>query len=424
MNIVIRFFILLLKFIIDAFGDILVKFGLRLEPLTFETVCKGLSKQAKSDLLQTEYAKNNFMVLIEHITSCDELPLTGHYFTRVWMIKLLELRVRVQRCLKEDPSIYKVPLTRPVFFVTLMRTGSTFLHHLLSQDKNWRCPELWELEDCAPPPGGQDDSRRIAESRLKWNISSCLMGWKDVQKTHTFDPRNPEDLAFIGYLDGHFVGSSLLHRGMEGEFTDYFRNQSEKIQDIYEENNRVRMQMICKNSDMTKRRLLAMHHTSPVHLRALLKAFPDAQIITIHRDFVGQMKSSCELIRTISRPTRRLFIKDNEGYGRRVLNSVYHDAEKLVKWRRDCNFESKDFQRFVDVHFKDLIKNPIETVQQIYNQLDQELTTEAKENMTKFLSNHKKSNAKAKYNIEEFGLTENQIRQKFKFYTDYFKVKT
>lgn len=175
---------------------------------------------------------------------------------------------------------------------------------------------------------------------------------------------------------------------------------------------------------MNKRRLLTMHHTSPVHMRALLKVFPDAQIITIHRDFVGQMKSSCELIKAISRPTRRQFVKDNEGYGRRVLRSVYLDAKKLVEWRKEGNYETKDFKRFIDVQFKDLIKNPIETVQEIYKQLDQEFTNEAKANMIKFLSNHKKSNAKAKYDITDFGLTEQQIRDKFQFYSDYFKIKT
>lgn len=175
---------------------------------------------------------------------------------------------------------------------------------------------------------------------------------------------------------------------------------------------------------MNKKRLLTMHHTSPVHLRALLKVFPDAQIVTIHRDFVGQMKSSCELIKSISKPTRRLLVKDDEGYGRRVLRSVYLDAKKLVKWRKEDNFETDKFQRFIDVQFKDLVTKPIETVQEVYKQLNQEFTNEAKANMIKFLTNHKKSNAKAKYNIKDFGLSEKQIRDKFKFYTDYFSIKT
>lgn len=74
------------------------------------------------------------------------------------------------------------------------------------------------------------------------------MGWNQVNSIHSFDPRNPEDLAFNGYVDCNFIGSSLLHKGMEGEFTDHFRNPSESLQDLYEENMKVRLQMICKNS--------------------------------------------------------------------------------------------------------------------------------------------------------------------------------
>lgn len=173
MNVVVRFFILLVKFIVDMIGDFLYKLGFKLDVLNLTTVCNGLSKQAKSELLQTDYLRKNLVTLMDNMVADNEMPISGKFFTKVWMIKLLELRVRIQRCLKEDPSIYNVPLKRPIFFVTLMRTGSTFLHHLLSQDKNWRCPELWELEDCAPPPGGKDDAQRIAENRLKWSKYKC-----------------------------------------------------------------------------------------------------------------------------------------------------------------------------------------------------------------------------------------------------------
>lgn len=74
------------------------------------------------------------------------------------------------------------------------------------------------------------------------------MGWNNINSIHSFDPRNPEDLAFNGYIDCNFIGSSLLHKGMEDEFTDHFRNPSESLQDLYEENMKVRLQMMCKNT--------------------------------------------------------------------------------------------------------------------------------------------------------------------------------
>lgn len=169
MNIIIRFLILFLKYIVDKIGDVFQKFGFAKDVLTLDSICNNLSKEARTELLQTDYLRKNLVTLIENMKNFNELPITGQYFTKVWMIKLMESRATIIRYLKEDPSIYQVPIKRPVFFITLMRTGSTFMHHLMSQDKNWRCPELWELEDCAPPPGGKNDAERIAASRLKWS---------------------------------------------------------------------------------------------------------------------------------------------------------------------------------------------------------------------------------------------------------------
>lgn len=154
----------------DLIGDVFHAFGFKLTLLSYDSLCRAVSKPARTELMKEGYVQDNLKMFIKYFTAGNRVPLSSQFFFKLWAANLLELRVRIARCLKEDPSIYQVPLRRPVFFVTLWRTGSTHLHHLLSQDKNWRCPELWELEDCAPPPGGFDDEKRIKKSEIKWGI--------------------------------------------------------------------------------------------------------------------------------------------------------------------------------------------------------------------------------------------------------------
>ncbi|CAD5124565.1 DgyrCDS12839 [Dimorphilus gyrociliatus] len=421
MHIIFRFIILFIKCLMDIIGDIFYYFGLKLSPLTFENISKELTKEARSELLQVEYLQDNLDVFIRTIADGNTMPVTGRYFTKVWLIHLLELRVRIKRCLKEDPSIYRVPLKRPIFFVTMMRTGSTFMHCLMAEDDQWSCPKLWELEDFSPPPGttAADDKTRIARCQLKWEITSTLMGWNDVKKAHGFNPLTPEDLLFLYHLDFKFI--TAMHDRMEGEFMDFFQNQPANLELIYNKNLKTHLQMICKNKDMENKRLLTMLHASPAHLESLLQVFPDAQIITLHRDPVGVMKSVCDLIHTNSRTCRRLFVDNKKGVGRRLLKSLTNDSKNLVKWRKDQNLEGKGIQRFIDVNFKDLIKNPIETVQSVYKQLGTTLDDNSYKKMAAFLNSHKKSSSKA-FDIQDFGLTKETIRESFKEYTDYFKV--
>ncbi|CAD5124567.1 DgyrCDS12841 [Dimorphilus gyrociliatus] len=424
MNILLRFLILSLKFIVDLIGDIFHAFGLKVSLLSYDSLVRSLSKPAKTELMKAVYVQDNLKMFTKYFTAGNRVPLSAQFFFKIWATNLLEMRVRINRCLKEDPSIYRVPFRRPVFFVTLWRTGSTHLHHLMSQDKKWRCPELWELEDCAPPPGGFDDERRIKKSALKWDITSVLMGWNDINKVHKFNARNPEDLLILYHTDFAMVQTALMHEYVEGVYMDFVCNPKESLQNIYDRNLKTRLQMICRNSDMERRRLLTMIHTFPVHMESLLETFPDAQIITLHRDPANQIKSACELIKVNTQSTKRIFASDNVGYGRRVFKAVLRDTKRMIKWREDPKLQAKDFERFIDVQFKDLIEDPIGTVEYIYKKLDMTLDQEAKVNMLNFLNDHTKSTKNTKVSkLFDYGLTEDYVRDSLKYYIDYFNVK-
>lgn len=170
MHILLRFIILFIKCLFDIIGDIFYFFGFKISPLTVENISKDISKEARSELLQYQYLRENLEVLLRNFTYGNTVPVTGRYFSKIWLNQLLELRVQIKRYLKEDPTVYKVPFRRPVFFVTMMRTGSTFLHCLMSQDDQWKCPKLWEMEDFCPPPGVNKkiDETKLAHSKLKY----------------------------------------------------------------------------------------------------------------------------------------------------------------------------------------------------------------------------------------------------------------
>jgi hypothetical protein len=59
-------------------------------------------------------------------------------------------RLRTVEYFKRVPAVLKVPVPGPVFVMGLPRTGTTFLHRLLSLDPRVRAPLTWEL--LAPCP--------------------------------------------------------------------------------------------------------------------------------------------------------------------------------------------------------------------------------------------------------------------------------
>ena len=74
----------------------------------------------------------------------------GYIAAQLDVIFVLVARLRKTQYIKENPGILNVPVREPVFVMGLPRTGTTFLHRLLSLDPKVRAPLLWELANSVP----------------------------------------------------------------------------------------------------------------------------------------------------------------------------------------------------------------------------------------------------------------------------------
>ena len=96
-------------------------------------ICRGI-RDGFADATQKEQRYTN----IGFISARIELNMT---FVR---------RLKMIEYLKQVPRVLSIGVPSPVFVMGLPRTGTTFLHRLLSLDPQVRAPFLWEL--LAPVP--------------------------------------------------------------------------------------------------------------------------------------------------------------------------------------------------------------------------------------------------------------------------------
>ena len=69
----------------------------------------------------------------------------GKFIAHDSLLRRLVARLRVKAELSKKPELTATPLKPPVFVLGLPRTGTTFLHRLLSLDPNVRFPKTWEV---------------------------------------------------------------------------------------------------------------------------------------------------------------------------------------------------------------------------------------------------------------------------------------
>lgn len=170
MNILLKFLLISFKYICDAIGDFLYLWNIILFPMNVDAIIESQPEEVRKDLEENKAAKKNLYMWCDNLFFKNYLPASARLFAKNVINNTFRTRHNILRTLASDPSIKNVPLKRPVFIVTLMRTGSTFLHCLMDQDQRWRCPRLWELEVCGPSPGADAnlDLKREKASKFQW----------------------------------------------------------------------------------------------------------------------------------------------------------------------------------------------------------------------------------------------------------------
>lgn len=161
----------------------------------------------------------------------------------------------------------------------------------------------------------------------------------------------------------------------------------------------------------TKRWVLKM----PFHMFTmdeLMKTYPDAKVIFMHRDPVDVVGSWCSLVRT----TRSILNKDVnlDTIGAEeldALSTMTSNASQFRKAHRELD------NRFVDVHYDDFIQNPFKTLRRVYDTFDISMPSDLEEKIDNYLVKDKKSRAsciKHNYSLKEFGLTREAVDAAFK----------
>lgn len=348
----------------------------------------------------------------------------------------------VQYC-KDNPVVEKIPVRAPVFVMGLPRTGTTFMHRLLSLDPSCRAPLTWELFNPVPRvqghSGSAEDVKAHEEDRehrrkfvKKILATRRSMGDDALAHIHEVGADLPEEcllclsdnlpclpmLLYDDYLN-YEAFLSVDSTPAYATYKKYLQLLSYQINDFKNGDNGV---------EAPKRWMLKC----PIHLfypKELAKVFPDAKLIWNHRHPVSAVPSMCSLLKAFHQLYYEPDCRDDKELGR-VLKTVSENV--LEQTPKDIAASGLDCAHIV---YNDLIKDPLNMVQTIYKQFGWEYTDEYDRILKEYLKKNaeerealKKKNASSgaklhHYTPEEFGLTAEELSTgKFTTYCDKYKV--
>lgn len=357
-----------------------------------------------------------FRKLIESLETEANLSEQGRFLFWSSLMRLLCNRLKIQNDLNEHRQIREVKITKPLFVLGLPRTGTTLLHKLLACDPQARAILLWEGLYPSPPPKDETrDSDERIESVAQWiQLINALA--PDLVKAHVLKASGPEEcLWLIEHTFADLIFELRAHVPSYSRWLeDYENRENSGNQEETYRYYRTLLQVLCWRCDRGHWVLKAPRHL--FGLKGLLGVFPDARIVQTHRDPGEVLPSLCSLCGV----NRRIYSNqvDDQAIGKLWFNKLEKGLMQAMRVRDDA-----DADQFLDIHYRQLIADPIAAVKQIYEHHDYCYCDQFESNMRQWLeANKQHQHGKHEYFLETYALDRKQVDKAFEDYRTQFDL--
>jgi hypothetical protein len=346
-------------------------------------------------------------VLARSIDREARLHPLGRLITRERLIGVLANRLRVQRFLAQRPEVARAPLEAPIVITGLQRTGTTLLHRLLACDPRLRWLASWEALHPAPAEARawRRRDRRIANAERAERALAYLA--PDFFAIHPVEALAPEEDVLL--LDYAFLSTVPEATLRVPSYSAWLESQDQRPAYRYEA---LLMRVLSAQRNTSARWLLKTpHHLEWIDV--LLETFPGARVVWTHRDPAQTLGSFCSMIAH----GRGVFSDEVEpteigaSWGRKIARAI----ERALASRRSAE------QQFHDVRYERFVADPISEVRRIYTWLGRELPGAVERRMRATLAaSPQHRHGKHRYRLEDFGLDEAWIAERFAGYRERF----
>ena len=339
------------------------------------------------------------------------LNRVGETVLRTSIRRSLVQRLRAHDWRVRCPEIARERIAAPLVIVGMMRSGTTLLQRLIARDPRFHCAYGWEIAEPAPRPDvdwtGPDP--RIADGverdRQMRAFSPAL------QAIHPTDALEAEEEialladAFLSHVPEASCDVPRYRSWLDAQdFTPAYRYLDEMLQLLQWQKRR--------RGEARERWVLK----TPAHLGyldTLLRVFPGAHVVWMHRTPLETVPSGASLNHT--------------------LWNLYADEVDPVKvggqWLERMSFTTRRAIAFCDaqcgpgaarvthVDYRDALARPLEQVERILRAVGLDPLPEARRAMETWLARERSEPRPAhRYTAASFGLTEEAIRDAFAEY--------
>jgi hypothetical protein len=235
-----------------------------------------------------------------------------------------------------------------------------------------------------------------------------LLGEPSYAATHMADATQPEECWLLLQNTLMVPGPFLLL----ADFPKYLAWQQEQDMAKAYAYYKLQLQILQRNFPPAHWVLKSSDHMS--NLAVLLTTFSDACIVQLHRDPADVIPSLCDISIKTLKITNAITDDVAAEIPRKIMDDCLHDLEQAEVARKQA-----DSSRFLDVYYRNLVRDPISEVRKIYEYFGYPFSEEFEARIIRWIDeNPKEKHGVHAYSLEQFGLTRQEVRS---FFANHFE---
>lgn len=353
-------------------------------------------------------------VALEALAHDDPLSPPGRLAAHGICVSFLKNRLLLEDLIKRHPESLEVELAPPVVIAGLPRSGTTHLHNLLGAAPEFRALPWWEaLEPVLAPaeaPGPGEPDPRLARAAAGIEARNAVLPYFDAMHEMTVDHVH-EEIHLLGMDFGTMFFENVGAGGLR-TWRDHYLETDQTPHYRYLERC-LKVLTWLRGGD---RWVLK----SPQHLEQfvpLRRVFPEATVVVTHRDPVSTVASFATMISYSARTSAAKVDPVELGH---------YWADRIEQMLRTCT-EQRDLlpeSHSLDVLFHEYMGAELPTVEAIYTKAGLAFGPEARDAIDAYQRDHPRGRfGRVRYDLTDFGLEAEDLRERFRFYTDRFRVR-
>ncbi len=306
---------------------------------------------------------------------------------------------------------HDVQIKSPVFIIANPRSGTTFLHRMMSKDeKRFTYMKFAHTLFCAATFVDFTKYVKRADDFVGSPITKLLnkmdeklyAGWEDIHEMG-FNKAEEDEALFAQSMmsSGIFVLFPFFHLVKNNYMLDNEPQQvRNNMMDFYESS--LKRFVYARDKHKT---YLAKNVNSSGRIQSILSRFPDAKIIFIARNPYKAVPSMVSMFSVMYGFHSPAMPKTHPTYKQWANCSIdffkhFNDVKKTLKQ-----------SQFYALKYDTLIAQPKETVLDIYKHFDWEVSKEFTNSLEQESHRNKDYKSSHNYSLEEYGISKNEIAE-------------